>query len=147
MVFYKDGTWHICTERVKYIQHGETITQYVGSEGHDWWVDFADKWEHTEIVEFIPVEPTDEQLQKLEEVNSLNIPDGYGELVQNYVINNKFPEGLNHPLRELQLQKLNEQLELALIETTVLLANEQIKNTQNEQAILELSMLLAGGAE
>ena len=121
MVYFKNNQWHICKEKVKYIQHGEEFEQYVGAEGHDWWVDFEEKWEHTEIIEFIPVEPTDEQLQRLEEVNSLNIPDGYGELVQNYVINNKFPEGLNHPLRELQLQKLNEQLkEYQVIQDSVI---------------------------
>lgn len=107
MVYFKNNQWHICKEKVKYIQHGETITQYVGSEGHDWWVDFADKWEHTEIIEFIPVKPTAEQLQRLEEVNELRIPDGYGTLVENYVINNEFPKGLNHPLRGLQFKKEN----------------------------------------
>lgn len=36
------------------------------------------------------------------------------------------------------------QLENALLETTTLLANEQAKNLQNEQAIIELSMLIGG---
>lgn len=36
------------------------------------------------------------------------------------------------------------QLETALLETTTLLANEQMKNMQNEQAILELTMMLGG---
>ena len=35
-----------------YIQHGEEIRQYVMSEGHDWWLEFEEKWEHTEIIEF-----------------------------------------------------------------------------------------------
>jgi len=105
MIFYKNGTWHMCQEKIKYIQHGETITQYVGSEGHDWWIDFADKWEHTEIIEFMPIEPTKEQLRKLEEINNLNIPDGYGELVQNYVVSEIFPNDMNHPLRNLQIAK------------------------------------------
>ena len=107
MLYCKNNEWHICKEKIRYIQHGEEIIQHVGAEGHDWWINFADRWEHTEIIEFIPVEPTVEQLQRLEEINSLNIPDGYGELVENYVINNEFPEGLSHPLKELQLQKEN----------------------------------------
>lgn len=37
------------------------------------------------------------------------------------------------------------QLETALIETTVLLETEQEKNAQNEQVIMELSALIAGG--
>lgn len=108
MIFYKNGTWHMCQEKIKYIQHGETITQYVGSEGHDWWVDFEQKWEHTDIIEFIPVKPTEEQLSRLEEINSLNIPEGFRELVENYVVNAVFPHGINHPLRDLQIKKEND---------------------------------------
>ena len=107
LIFYKNGNWHLCSEKVRYIQHGEEITQYVGSEGHDWWVDFEQKWEHTEILEFIPVEPTQEQLQRLEEINELRIPDGFGTICSDYVREGIFPEGVNHPLKGLQLQKEN----------------------------------------
>lgn len=147
MIFYKNSKWHICKEKVKYIQHGKEITQYVGSEGRDWWNDFGNKWEHTEIVGFMPVEPTEEQLERLKEINQLNIPDGFSDMVSNYVKDGQFPEEIIHPLKELQLQKQNEQLEIALLETTTFLANEQMKNMQNEQAILELTTLMAGGAE
>lgn len=105
MVYFKNNQWHICKEKVKYTQHGEEFEQYVGAEGHDWWVDFEQKWEHTDIIEFIPVKHTAEQLQRLEEINSLNIPDGYGELVQNYVVSEIFPNDMNHPLRNLQIAK------------------------------------------
>ena len=49
--------------------------------------------------------------------------------------------------QEKNKQLLNERiiLEDALLETTTLLANGEMKNMQNEQAIIELSMLLAGG--
>ena len=48
--------------------------------------------------------------------------------------------------REKSMQLLNKHtmLESALLETTTLLADEQTKNVQNEQAILELSMMLGG---
>ena len=107
LIFYKNGKWHICTEKVHYTQHGEEITQYVGSEGHDWWVDFEEKWEHTEIIEFIAVEPTEEQVNRLEEINELGIPDGFGTICSNYVREGIFPEGVNHPLRGLQFKKEN----------------------------------------
>ena len=107
MLFYKNGKWHVCSEKVRYIQHDEEIEQYVGSEGHQWWVDFEEKWEHTEIIEFIPVEPTEEQLQRLEEINELRIPDGYGTICSNYVREGIFPEDVNHPLRGLQFKKEN----------------------------------------
>ena len=107
MLYYK-GQWCLCTEKVRYIQHGEEIIQYVGAEGHDWWLDFEQQWEHTEIIEFIPVEPTGEQLVRLEEVNEIGVGDGYSTIVEEYVINEKFPEGLTHPLRNLQLGKEQE---------------------------------------
>lgn len=105
LIFWKNGKWHLCNEKVKYIQHGEEITQYVGSEGHDWWVDFEQKWEHTEIIEFIPVEPTQEQLDRFEEVNQLNIQEGFGAELSDYVKFGIFPEGFNHILRPIQILK------------------------------------------
>jgi hypothetical protein len=139
LIFYKNGKWHICTEKVHYTQHGEEITQYVGSEGHDWWVDFEEKWEHTEIIEFIPVKPTAEQLQRLEEINELGIPDGFGTICSNYVREGIFPEDVNHPLRLLQLQKENE---LQGIE----LSEQEIENIEQGQQISELEIhLLMGG--
>ena len=109
LIFYKNG-WHLCSEKVKYIQHGEEIEQYVGSEGKEWWLDFEEKWEHTEIIEFIPVEPTEEQLNRFEEVIQLNIPEGFGYECSKYVEFGIFPEGFNHVLRPIQiLKEQNEQ--------------------------------------
>jgi len=105
MVYYKNGQWHICAEKVRYLQYGEEITQYVGQEGHDWWVDFEQKWDHTKILEFVPVEPTSDQAARLEEVNQLRIPDGYGGIIGDYVGDGAFPEGFTHPLRALQIQR------------------------------------------
>ncbi len=105
MVYYKNGQWRICEEKVHYIQHGEEIAQYVGQEGHQWWADFEDRWEHTEIQEFIPVEPTPEQLARLDEINKLRIPDGFGGELGEYVEHGTFPEGFTHVLRPIQIQR------------------------------------------
>lgn len=115
MIYYKNG-WHLCNEKVKYKQHDEEIIQYVMSEGHDWWVDFEEKWEHTEIIEFIPVEPTQEQLDRLEEINQLNIPDGFGYECSQYVEFGIFPEGFNHVLRPIQILKQQEEQDKYLID-------------------------------
>jgi len=104
LIFYKNG-WHLCSEKVKYIQHGEEIEQYVGSEGKEWWLDFEEKWEHTEIIEFIPVEPTEMQLNRFDEVAQLNIPEGFGGELSAYVKFGIFPEGFNHILRPIQILK------------------------------------------
>ena len=101
----------MCEHKVKYLQHGEEIIQYVMSEGHEWWIDFEEKWEHTEIIEFIPVEPTEEQLGRFEEINQLNIKEGFGGELSAYVEFGIFPEGINHPLKFLQDTKKIEELE------------------------------------
>lgn len=98
----------MCEHKVKYIQHGEEITQYVMSEGHDWWVDFEEKWEHTEVIEFIDVVANDEQLARFDEISQLNIPEGFNSELSDYVRDGVFPNGINHPLRNLQLQKEQE---------------------------------------
>ena len=116
MIYYKNG-WHLCNEKVKYKQHDEEIIQYVMSEGHDWWVDFEEKWEHTEIIEFIPVEPTQEQLDRLEEINQLNIPDGFGYECSQYVEFGIFPEGFNHVLRPIQIMKQQDEQDDYLIDS------------------------------
>lgn len=105
MIYYERGQWHFCTEKVRYTQRGQEVEQYVGQEGKQWWLDFAAKWDHTEIIEFVPVEPTPEQVARLEKANRLRIPDGYSETISNYVKNGVFPEGFTHPLRPLQIQE------------------------------------------
>ena len=142
MVFYKNGRWHLCNEKVKYMQNGKEIEQYVGSEGHDWWIDFADKWEHTEIIQFIPVEPTQEQLDRLEEINELNIPDGFGSMLSNYVENGTFPEGVSNPLRNLQAYKENIQQGIELSEREI---QEIIQGRQISDLEIQLLELQLGG--
>ena len=108
MLYHKGGLWHFCAEKVRYIQHGKEITQHVGEEGKQWWLDFAAKWDHTEIIEFVPVEATEDQITRLEEINQLRIPDGFGSMLTGYVQDGAFPEGLAHPLRQLQIAKEQE---------------------------------------
>lgn len=119
MVHYKNNRWHLCTEKVRYIQHGQEVEQYVGSEGHDWWIDFEERWEHTEIIEFIPVEPTQEQMDRYGEILELGLPDGFGGLLSDYVEKGEFPEGHNHPLAILQLKKENERQGVELSEREI----------------------------
>ena len=116
MLFYKNGKWHVCSEKVRYIQHDEEIEQYVGSEGNQWWVDFEEKWEHTEIIEFISVEPTEEQLIRYSEVIQLNPPDGFCTELSNYVEFGVFPTGFNHILRPLEILKQQEEQDRYLVE-------------------------------
>ena len=104
MLYFKNNRWNVSTEKVRYTQHGEEIEQYVCIEGHDWWLDFEEKWEHTEIQEFIPVEPTPDQLARFEKINKLRVPDGFGGELGTYVEHGIFPEGFTHVLRSIQIQ-------------------------------------------
>jgi hypothetical protein len=117
MIYYKNNKYHMCEHKVKYIQHGKEVEQYVGSEGHDWWTDFEEKWEHTEIIEFIPVVPTDEQINRLEEVNQLNIKEGFGYECSQYVEFGIFPEGFNHVLRPIQILKEQNEQDAYLVDS------------------------------
>ncbi len=153
MIYYKNNNYHMCEHIVKYIQHGEELIQYVMSEGYEWWVDFEEKWEHTEIIEFIPVEPTEEQLGRFEEVIQLNIPEGFGAELGNYVEFGIFPEGFNHVLKMLQLVKENEQLLIQSAENTaetietILILNEmqKVEQAESNAELIELMMMLQGG--
>ena len=106
MVFFRNGAWHASAETVTYTQHGETITQQVGVEGHDWWVDFAEKWDHTEIVSFDPVTLDAAQQERLEEINTLGIPDGHGADLGAYVRDGAFSTEPQHVLKQLEIDKL-----------------------------------------
>lgn len=117
LIFWKKGKWHLCNEKVKYIQHGEEMIQYVMSEGHDWWLDFEEKWEHTEIIEFIEVEPTQEQISRYNEVLQLNIPEGYGGELGDYVEHGIFPGGFNHVLRPIQILKQQDEQDSYLVDS------------------------------
>ncbi len=116
LIFYKNG-WRLCNEKVKYIQHGEEIEQYVGVEGHDWWVGFEEKHYHTEIIEFIEVKPTQEQISRYNEVLQLNVPEGFGGELSDYVEFGIFPEGFNHVLRPIQIMKQQDEQDSYLIDS------------------------------
>lgn len=116
LIFYKNSRWHLCDKKVKYIQHGEEITQYIRAEGRDWWTDFETKWEHTEIIEFMPVEPTEVQLERFNEILELNIGEGFSSELSKYVEFGTFPDGINHALRPLQILKRQEEQDEYLID-------------------------------
>ena len=115
MIYYKNG-WHIASEDIHYTstEDGvvEEITQPVGSEGHDWWLAFEERWDHMDIVEFTPrEEPTAAELERLAEINEVIKKEGYHGYVEDYVFNDKFPEELDHPLTAIQNKRTRLELE------------------------------------
>ena len=112
MVLYKhDGKWVLSEKKVKYIQHGEEVEQFVGEEGVQWWVEFGEKWDHTEIVGFENMEYTEAQLTRLEDIKSVNAPDN---IIEDYVMEGIIGEGLE----VLSIRKENEELRQLLADLT-----------------------------
>ena len=130
-MLYRNGNqWDLCPYKVRYTQYGEVLEQYT----HDkqWWIDFAEKWEHTNIIEFIDMKYTDEQKARLEEIK--NIPEGFGVICSDYVKDGSFPtDWADHPLQLIQLRKENTSLK------------EDISTLQNnlDQAVMELTTVIA----
>lgn len=111
-MLYKDSEGlKLSTKKVRYIQNGEEIEQFVGSEGTQWWIDFANKWEHTNIVEFVDVVYTAEQLARYEEIKTMDINES---VLQEYVENGMAGQGLE----VLALKKENEELRQLLADLT-----------------------------
>lgn len=128
---------------VKYTQHGKTVEQWA-LPSKEWWTDFADKWEHTEIVEFVEVELTNEQLARAEEIEQLRIDEGYRDICIDYILHSQFPEGPDHPLRQLQLQKNEEEREDAL-RADPLIIMDALATTFEEILALREELLTGGG--
>ena len=82
--------WRLAEHTVRYIQKSEEIEQVVGEEGKEWWLDFAEKWEHTQIIEFTDLHYTSEQLTRLEEIQGIG--EGYMEACSDYVLNGNIPD-------------------------------------------------------
>ena len=111
-MLYKDNEGlKLSAKKVRYIQNGEEIEQFVGSEGTQWWIDFANKWEHTNIIEFVDVVYTAEQLARYEEVKAMDINES---VLQEYVENGMAGQGLE----VLALKKENEELRQLLADLT-----------------------------
>ena len=111
MVYKQNNELKLATTKVKYIQHSEEFEQAIGEEGIKWWEDFAEKWEHTEIVGFEDIVYSQEILDRFEEVRNLNLADN---LINDYVMDNVACEGL-----ELMIaKKENENLKKMLADLT-----------------------------
>lgn len=113
VLYLKNGSWALSPLKVIYTQHGETLEQYT----HDkqWWLDFAAKWGHTEIIEFVDVSYSEEQIARLAEVQETE--EGFEYYATQYVLDGVFPDQLegeekmvNHPFKTLQLEKENKDL-------------------------------------
>ena len=114
MLIKKGNHFELYPHKVKYTQHGKEIEQWA-LPNKQWWVDFAEKWEHTEIIEFTEITLTDEQLSRFEDVKT-GIPESFASACVDYILEGVFPEGITHPLRQLEIKKQQEEQDEYLID-------------------------------
>lgn len=103
MLTKKGNSFELYPYKVRYTQRGEEHEQWA-LPNKKWWTDFADRWEHTEILEFIEVELTEEQLARYEQIK-YDIPEAFREICIEYILEGKFPDGIAYPLTKIQLLK------------------------------------------
>ena len=103
VMLYKDnGEWKLCSKKITYIENGDEFEKFIGSEGEEWWSKYKSLW-GIDIVSIEEVTYNQEQLDRLDEIK--DIPEGFSDICTDYVINGTFPDGTQHPLRDLQLSK------------------------------------------
>ena len=138
MLYWKEGKLNLSPYKVNYTQHGKQEVAY--TDDKKWWEDFAEKWEHTTIQSFEDMEYTPGELQRYEEIKYM--PEGHAEACKTYVKSGDFPEGINHALRHIQLQKENERLGIELSEREI---SEIVQGTQISELEIKLLEMEMGG--
>lgn len=102
MLYHKNNNYHLPKHKVFYTDNGDQLENYVGSEGKKWWTELTKIHDGIKITKFEELTYTDEQKGRLEEVNQLNVPDGFSTVVADYVLDNQFSEQPNHVLKDLE---------------------------------------------
>lgn len=130
MLYREEGKWKLAPFKVIYKQHGQTLEQYTHNK--KWWEDFAAKWDHTEIIEFVELNHSAEQLARLEEVQE--VEEGFEYYAGRYVIDGVFPDELDeeermlhHPLKTIQLAKENKELGQLATDLDIRLLMQELK--------------------
>jgi len=139
MLQRKGSQWELYPHKVKYIQHGKEREQWALPD-KQWWKDFSDKWDHTEIIEFVDIEVTEEMQKRFEEIR--NMPEDFHHIYFTYVetgeIIDEVPE--NHPFNLIVLKKENEEqgqinteLNLEVMEQGQRITNTQLQSLGGNQ--------------
>lgn len=106
MIVRRVNQWSLYPHKVRYTQRGEEIEQWA-LPNKEWWIDFADKWEHTEVIDFTEIELTESQLARFKEIQYM--PEDYQDVYIDYVLNGTFPVEFQktHPLMLIKARKEN----------------------------------------
>ena len=107
MIYYENGKYYISNLKVHYIdEHEGEVIKFVGQEGKQWWIEFAELWKETfELVGFEETQIKDEWIERLEEINNLNLPEEIS-LIEEYVYDEDVSQvDSQHPLYKFKLEK------------------------------------------
>lgn len=107
MIIYENGEYTPCTYRVTLQNRGVKETHYANFRTY--WEDMVAKHDNLTNLNFEEITYNAEQDARLQEISELDIPQGFQAEVREYVKNGNFPEGYEHPLSDLKLNKEREQ--------------------------------------
>lgn len=105
MLFKGKEGLELSQTKVRFIENGVEQEKFVGPEGKQWWLNFAEKWNTN--VKFTDATYTPEQLARFEEVKETDLSEN---VLQDYTENGVVGKGLEM----LVLKKENEELKQLL---------------------------------
>lgn len=111
MLFKSKEGLELAKIRVRYTKNEEEFEKKIGEEGKQWWLDFAAKWEDTNIIEFVDIIYTAEQLSRFEEVKDIKVGE---DVLNDYVID----ANIENMPEDFKLKKENENLKQTLADLT-----------------------------
>ena len=106
MIIYENGEYTPCTYKVTLQNRGVEETHYANFRTY--WEDMVAKHDNLTNLNFEEVSFSAEQDARLQEISELDIPQGFQAEVREYVETGNFPEGYEHPLSDLKLNKERE---------------------------------------
>ena len=103
MIHHNRGRWHFHSHIATFTRRGEQVQKYISDPER--WQEMVEKHEHLSDLTVEEIQYTEEQQDRLEEVNEIRVPAGHQSAVKEYVENGIFPERKTHPLSPLQNEK------------------------------------------
>lgn len=124
VIYYKDGRWNLNPYLVKYNQHGENLEKY--TEDKEWWLDFEEKWDHTEVLEFVDVEYTTEQKERFKQIEHL--PEDFGKTYSDYVKDGSFNDDMpsQHPFNLIRMKYEQSSRDNYMLEIDMLMTMKEL---------------------
>lgn len=145
MMYYKHNEWHIAETSVRYKDGDQETTKSVGAEGKGWWIELEKLHEDIKVIEFSELKASEVQKKRLEEVNELNIGDGYSSEINGYVMYGVFPDRASHILKDLENRKTKLDGILNSMETMNMLQSVIMESKmENATMQMELMTMIAG---